>query len=55
MRFDENNFLGSLFVGADLQNRDFSTLTEVASGIGIFKQNQENPDEIGMVGRSAVL
>ena len=26
--------------------------TEVASGFGIFKQNRDNPDEIGMVGHS---
>ena len=30
----------------------FPILTEVASGFGIFKENRDNPNEIGMVGHS---
>ena len=30
----------------------FPIPTEVESGFGIFKQNRDNPDEIGMVGHS---
>ena len=36
------------------RNRDFS-YPDRMSGFGIFKQNRDNPDEIGMVGQSAVM
>ena len=33
----------------------FPIPTEVASGFGIFKENRDNPDEIGMVGHSVSI
>ena len=35
------------------QNWDFSYTNHTLVGIQVFTQNQENPDEIGMVGQSA--
>ena len=32
----------------------FSIPTKVVSGFGIFKENRDNPNEIGMVGHSEV-
>ena len=40
----------SLFIRADLQNRDFPISIVHESGFAICKQNKETPASIGMIG-----
>ena len=46
--FDEN-------ITAQVKIRIFPTPIAYWSGFGIFKQNWDNPDKIGMVGQSAIV
>ena len=39
-------------IRTECQNQDFSHPNCIWSGLGIFKQNSENPNKIGMVGQS---
>ena len=51
-KFDENIFVGLLFLEVDVKIGIFPILTAYRLGFGIFIQNPNNPDGIGMVGQS---
>ena len=51
LEFDNNIFV-ALFLQADVEIGTFPIPTSCRSGFGIFKQNRDNPDEIGMVAQS---
>ena len=55
LEFDKNLFLALFFLQADVKIGTFPFPTAYRSGFGIFKQNVDNPDEIGMVGQSVFV
>ena len=52
LEFGKNIFLDFLLLEANVKIRIFPILMAYWSGFGILKQNQDNPDEIVMVGQS---
>ena len=49
--FDEDIFLGLLFLKADVKIGIFPIPMAYRLGFRIFKEDQDNPDEIGMAGQ----